>query len=70
MAEREDISLGLVGLERVRPAKSYTVAAPPSNAKAGDMAYFSNGSQGSPCWAIYDGTNWKVVSASTTIAAS
>ena len=36
----------------------------------GDIAYCSNGDTGSKCFAIYDGSNWKVVALGSTISAS
>ena len=36
----------------------------------GDVAYCSNGDAGSKCIAIYDGSNWKVVSLGATISAT
>lgn len=36
----------------------------------GDIAYCSNGDTGSKCLAVYDGSNWKVVSLGATIASS
>lgn len=34
----------------------------------GDVAYCSNGDAGSKCIAVYDGSNWKVVSLGSTIS--
>jgi len=36
----------------------------------GDIAYCSNGDAGSKCLAVYDGSNWKVVSLGSTISAT
>jgi len=36
----------------------------------GDVAYCSNGDGGSKCIAVYNGTDWKVVSLGATISAS
>lgn len=38
------------------------------SALEGDVAYCSNGDAGSKCFAIYDGTTWKVVSLGATIS--
>lgn len=38
------------------------------SALEGDVAYCSNGDAGSKCFAIYDGTAWKVVSLGATIS--
>jgi hypothetical protein len=37
-------------------------------ASEGDVAYCSNGDAGSACAAVYNGTDWKVVSLGTTIS--
>lgn len=70
MALYEDVSLGVVAADRIRPGKTYTVASPPPNPKTGDLAYFSNGNAGAACWAMYDGSAWKVSSVGATIAAT
>jgi hypothetical protein len=36
----------------------------------GDIAYCSNGDAGSKCIAVYDGSNWKVISLGSTISAT
>ena len=36
----------------------------------GDIAYCSNGDAGSKCVAVYDGSNWKVISLGSTISAT
>jgi len=36
----------------------------------GDVAFCSNGDAGSPCLAVYDGSNWLVVSLGSTISAT
>lgn len=36
----------------------------------GDVAYCSNGDAGSKCLAVYNGTDWKVVSLGSTISAT
>jgi len=38
--------------------------------KAGQLAYVSDGDGGSPCLAMYDGADWKVISLGATIAAA
>jgi len=38
------------------------------SASEGDIAYCSNGDAGSKCFAVYDGTAWKVVSLGATIS--
>jgi hypothetical protein len=49
---------------------TYTVATAPSAVgQNGRVIYLSNGSAGSPCAAISDGTNWKVLAIGATIAA-
>jgi hypothetical protein len=40
------------------------------SALAGDVAYCSNGDGGSPCIAVYNGTDWKAVSLGSTISAT
>tara|TARA_R110000868_G_scaffold123968_6_gene327960 strand:- start:293 stop:721 length:429 start_codon:yes stop_codon:yes gene_type:complete len=37
---------------------------------AGDVAYCSNGDGGNPCAAVYNGSNWKVISFGSTISSS
>jgi len=50
---------------------AYTVATLPAAASnVGRTVYVSDGSAGSPCAAISDGTNWKVVAIGATVAAS
>lgn len=51
---------------------SYTVATVPSAsaASAGAVIFVSNGTAGSPCIAVSDGTNWKVCSVGASIAAA
>lgn len=41
-----------------------------SDQAAGDVAYCSNGDAGSACIAVYDGSNWTVVSLGSTISAT
>lgn len=45
-----------------------TVAGAPTSAVQGDMFFCSNGNAGSPCLALYDGSNWKVVALGATIS--
>jgi hypothetical protein len=48
---------------------AYTVATLPAAAdNVGRTVYVSNGSAGSPCAAISDGTNWKVIAIGLTAA--
>jgi len=50
---------------------TFTVATVPAAAdNVGRVIYVSDGSAGSPCAAISDGTNWKVVAIGATIAAA
>lgn len=50
---------------------TFTVATlPPANANVGRVVYVSNGKAGSPCAAVSDGTNWKVVDIGANVAAS
>ena len=41
-----------------------------SNNAEGDIAYCSNGNAGSKCFAVYEGSNWKVVALGSNIATS
>lgn len=63
----EELSIGIVQLDT-----QMTVAKLPSAVgRKGAMAYVSNGSAGSACLAVSDGTNWKVVTiTSTTVSAT
>ena len=49
-----------------------TVATAPNASAngAGSVIFVSNGSTGTPCLAVSDGTNWKVVDLGSNIAAS
>ena len=40
------------------------------SAQTGDIAYCSNGDAGDACLAVYDGSNWKVVTLGATISAT
>lgn len=40
------------------------------SSSTGDVAYVSDGDTGSPCIAVYDGTDWKTLSLGTTISAT
>ncbi len=46
---------------------SYTVATVPTGSE-GDMIYVTDGDAGSKCVAVFDGSNWKVVSLGATIS--
>lgn len=46
----------------------YTVGTAPAAGTAGRMIYCSNGDAGSPCLAIDNGSDWKVVSLGATIS--
>lgn len=65
-----DPATGKVKLEEVLNLAPQTLAA--LNARTdkleGDIAYCSNGDGGSKCLAVYDGSNWKVVSLGATIS--
>jgi hypothetical protein len=47
---------------------NFTVATAPGGAVQGDIGYCSNGDAGSPCVAVHDGSNWKVVALGATIS--
>lgn len=50
---------------------TYTVATKPTaNVVTGSMTYFSNGANGNPIVAFYDGTNWLRVDTKTAISAT
>lgn len=49
--------------------KVYTVATTPTGV-AGDTVYISDGDTGSPCLAVHNGTDWKVVALGVTISAT
>lgn len=65
-----DPSTGKVKIEEVLNLLPQTLAQ--LNARTdkaeGDIAYCSNGDGGSKCLAVYDGSNWKVVSLGATIS--
>lgn len=65
-----DPTTGKVALEEILNLSPQTVTQ--LNARTdqaeGDVAYCSNGDAGSKCIAIYDGSNWKVVSLGATIS--
>ena len=44
----------------------YTAATLPTGT-AGQIIYVSNGDGGSPCLAVFDGTDWKIVSLGSAI---
>jgi len=45
----------------------YTVATAPTGS-AGNIIYVSDGDAGSPCLAVHNGTDWKVISLGATIS--
>ena len=47
---------------------NYTVATAPSTADEGEIMYVTDGDSGSKCLAVYDGSDWKVVSLGATIS--
>jgi len=65
-----DPATGKVALEEILNLAPQTVTQ--LNARTdqaeGDIAYCSNGDAGSKCIAIYNGTDWKVVSLGSTIS--
>ena len=65
-----DPATGKVNLEEILNLAPQTVSQ--LNARTdkaeGDVAYCSNGDAGSKCLAIYNGTDWKVVSLGATIS--
>lgn len=62
---------GRVGIQDIVNLTAQTVAEINAIASPieGDVAYCSNGDAGSACLAVYDGSNWKVVSFGATISA-
>lgn len=56
----------LVNLNPRTTAQLEAIASPAE----GDVAYCSDGDAGSKCLAVYDGSNWKVVSLGSTISAT
>lgn len=65
------VSEAAVTLDRPITVPTYTVATAPDaeDAGTGAMIYVSDGSAGSACLAVSDGTDWKVVALGSTIAA-
>jgi len=65
-----DPNTGKVNLEEILNLAPQTVTQlnARSDQAEGDVAYCSNGDAGSKCIAIYDGSNWKVVSLGATIS--
>ena len=54
-----------------KTGNTFTVSTLPAAASnVGRVVYCSNGSAGSPCAAISDGTNWKVVAIGSTVSAT
>jgi len=47
--------------------ESYTVATLPSVPATGSLIFVSDGDAGSPCLAVYDGSNWKIISLGSNI---
>lgn len=41
-----------------------------ANVTAGQLAYVTDGDGGSPCLAVYDGSNWKVLSLGSAISST
>ena len=48
--------------------ENYTVSNAPPNGTTGRVIYVSNGDSGSPCLAVDNGTNWKIVALGATIS--
>jgi hypothetical protein len=65
-----DPSTGKVKIEEILNLQPQTVAQlnGRTDQAEGDVAYCSNGDAGSKCIAIYNGTDWKVVSLGATIS--
>ena len=65
-----DPTTGKVALEEILNLSPLTTAQlnARSDQAEGDVAYCSDGNSGSKCVAIYDGSNWKVVSLGATIS--
>lgn len=65
-----DPTTGKVALEEILNLSPQTTAQlnARSDQAEGDVAYCSDGNSGSKCVAIYDGSNWKVVSLGATIS--
>jgi hypothetical protein len=47
--------------------ESYTVATLPSTPVTGSLIFVSDGDTGLPCLAVYDGSNWKIISLGSNI---
>lgn len=67
-----DPATGKVRLEEILNLAPQTTAAlnARTDAEAGDVAYTSDGDTGSPCIAVYNGTNWLRVALGTAISAT
>lgn len=65
-----DPSTGKVKIEEILNLQPQTVAQlnGRTDQAEGDVAYCSNGDAGSKCIAVYNGTDWKVVSLGATIS--
>lgn len=65
-----DPSTGKVKIEEIINLKPQTVTElnARSDQAEGDVAYCSNGDSGGKCIAVYNGTDWKVVSLGATIS--
>ena len=48
--------------------ENYTVANAPSNGTTGRVIFVSNGNVGSPCLAVANGSNWKVIALGANIS--
>jgi hypothetical protein len=59
----------ILRMEAKTVAQLQAFALSPGNA-AGDIAYCSNGAGGSPCLAVYNGTNWLRVALGAAISAT
>lgn len=66
---RDSGNLTLTGSAAQYVLPTYTVATLPTGTEGG-MIYVSDGDAGSKCLAVYDGSNWKVVSLGATVSAS
>ena len=67
-----DPATGKVRLEEILNLAPQTTAAlnARTNKEAGDVAYASDGDTGSPCIAVYDGSNWLRLALGTAISAT
>ena len=65
-----DPSTGKVKIEEILNLQPQTVAQlnGRTDQAEGDVAYCSNGDAGSKCIAVYNGTDWKVISLGATIS--